>query len=106
MPFATQFHDGPFGHLGWQRPAVPPLAVLHLGEAAALASVGQNHGGLIYTGYLGESFVDLCEIVAVDRNGPTTESVNPLDIGVHIPAQFGRTSLAETIDIDDCRQVG
>ena len=42
VPFAAQLGDGPLGHFRGQRPAVPALAVLDLGEPAALDGSGRG----------------------------------------------------------------
>ena len=105
VPLPAQLDDGPLGHLRRQRPAVPALAVLHLGEPAALTGPGQDHGGLARAAHRGERLVDLAEVMPVDRNGTTAERLNPFGIRLQIPAQLGRAALAQAVHIDDRRQV-
>ena len=105
MPFPAQLDDGPLGHFRGQRPAVPALAILDLGEPAALEGAGQDHGGPVRVAALGERLVDLAKIVPVDGDGTAAERLNPLGVRVQVPAQFGRAALAEAVHVDDRGQV-
>jgi hypothetical protein len=80
VALAAQLGDGPLSHLRGQRPAVPALTVLDLGEPAALAGAGQDHGGLARLAHGGERLVDFVEVVPFDGNGTTAEPLNPLGI--------------------------
>ena len=105
VPLPAQLDDGPLGHFRGQRPAVPALAVLDLGEPAALEGPGEDHRGLARAAHRRERLVDLPEVVPVDGDGTTAERLNPFGICVQIPAQLGRAALAEAVHVDDRGQV-
>ncbi len=105
VAFPAQLDDGPLGHFRGQRPAVPALAVLHLGEPLSLEGAGQDHRGLARVAHGRERLVDLAEVVPVDGDGTAAERLNPFGICLQIPAQLGRAALAEAVHIDDRGQV-
>jgi hypothetical protein len=84
---------------------MPAFAVLDLGEPAALAGPGEDHGGLARAIHGGQRLVDLAEIMPVDGYGTTAERLNPFGISVQVPAQLGRAALAEAVHVDDRGQV-
>ena len=105
VPFPAQLDDGPLGHFRGQRLAVPVLAVLDLGEPAALTGPGEDHRGLARAAHGGERLVDLAQVMPVDGDGTTAERLDPFGVCVQIPAQLGRAALAEAVHVDDRGQV-
>ena len=108
VALAAELDDGPFGHLRRERLAVPALPVLDLGEAAALASAGQDDGRLLsgQVARLSDGLVDRGDVVAVDDEYPGAERGGPAAVGVQVPGKLGGTALAEAVHVDDGDEVG
>ena len=108
VPLAAQFGDGALGHVRRERPAVPAVLVLDLGEAAALDGPGQHHRGLIAAQVAGggQRLVDLGQVMTIDRQDPRAERLRAAGVGGQIPLQLGGPPLAEPVDVDHRDQVG
>ena len=104
---AAELGDGPVGHVGRERLAVPAVLVLDLGEALALDRLGQDHRRPAARGVPGERhrLVDGGEVVPVDRQHPRAERLHPPRVLRQVPADVGLAALAEPVDVGDRDQV-
>ena len=85
---------------------MPPLLVLHLGDALALEGPGQHDGRPVTVAPgLGERPVDGARVVAVDHDRAAAERLDPGRVAVHVPLELGRASLAEAVHVHDGGQV-
>ena len=108
VPHAAELGDRPFSHVRGEGPAVPALSVFDLGEPVALVRLGQNHRGLFADGLAGrgQRVVDGGQVVAVDDQRAGSERPGTAGPRIQVPAEVGRTALAEPVDVDDDDQVG
>jgi len=108
VSLAAELDDGPFGHVGRERPAVPALPVLDLGEASALAGTGQDDGRPFAAEVAcpGDGLVDRGDVVTVDGVHPGPERLRPAAVGIGVPGKLRGAALAEAVDVDDGDEVG
>ena len=84
---------------------MPPLSVLDFVEPTALAGAGQDDGGPVRAGRVGQGRLDLTEVVAIDGNGPAAEPLDPAGVRLQVPAQLRRAPLTQPVDVDNGGQV-
>ena len=90
--------DGLLGHVRGQGLAVPAVFVLDLGHALGLDRLGQQHRRLVPVGAgLGESAVDVGQVVAVDDQRPAAEGVHAGGVALEVPLQFGGAALTQSV---------
>ncbi len=101
----AKLSQGPFGHLGWKRLAVPAFLIFDLTESASLDGFRQDYRGRRCLTRRGECAVDVLQVVPVDGDRPGAEGFNASRVGRQVPAQFGWSALPEPVHVDNDGEV-
>ncbi len=105
VAFATECGDRALGHIGRQGLAVPSVGIDDLRKTLPLASAGEHDHRPVGFGGLGQDLVNRGDVMPVDGERLAAERLSPAGVGIKIPAELGRTALAETVDIHDRCQI-